>query len=763
MHVFGIRHHGPGCARSLRAALEELQPDVIVMEGPLDAESALPLASHHEIEPPVALLLYPKDQPRDSVLYPMTVFSPEWQALRWAQEHAVPVRLMDLPTSMRKAAESALDPPPALSSEDKPADEEPSNPSPEPQWRIDPISVLAEAAGYQDHELWWEEQIERRSDATGLFEAILEAMQAVREEFAETRTIDLIREAHMRKIIRKVKKEDFNNIAIICGAWHAPVLDEPSVLGKRDGMKIKDDNALLKGLKKSKTVATWIPWTHSRLSYLSGYGAGIHSPGWYAHVWESPEHAPVRWIASAARLLRAKDLDASSASVIEAKRLAETLAAIRELRTPGLTELNESILTVLCHGDDAPLRLIRRKLEVGDVLGKVPAETIAVPLAQDLAKLQKSLRMKPTTEIKIVDLDLREETGLRRSQLLHQLLILSIRWGKLEQSGGSMSTFREVWQLEWQPEFAISIIEANIWGNTVVEASTARAIQHSQDAPDLAAVTQVLDYAILGGLDDAIEPLLSELQNRAAIASDVIHLMQAVGPLARILRYSDVRGTQATQVEPILLRMFERIIVGLPLSCVALDDAAAEQILKGMQGAQEALDLLQHAGLQQEWTDRLAQFARDDGAVHGLIRGWSVRILLEKNLIAPEELQGLTRLALSPVVPTQQAAAWVSGLLSGSGLLLIHQDVIWHVFDHWLKGLNSDVFTELLPVLRRAFSSFSGPERRQMGDKVKRLPQVKLEHAASASAQAKPANIDERRARKVLPVLAHILGVDQDD
>ena len=42
LHLFGIRHHGPGCARSLRAALEELRPDVIVMEGPADAQEALP-------------------------------------------------------------------------------------------------------------------------------------------------------------------------------------------------------------------------------------------------------------------------------------------------------------------------------------------------------------------------------------------------------------------------------------------------------------------------------------------------------------------------------------------------------------------------------------------------------------------------------------------------------------------------------------------------------------------------------------------------
>ena len=112
LHLFGIRHHGPGCARSLRAALEELQPDVVVMEGPADALDALELAAHPEMKPPVAMLIYPPDEPARAVYFPLTVFSPEWQALQWASENKVPVRLMDLPQShhfaIAKTAEEEL-------------------------------------------------------------------------------------------------------------------------------------------------------------------------------------------------------------------------------------------------------------------------------------------------------------------------------------------------------------------------------------------------------------------------------------------------------------------------------------------------------------------------------------------------------------------------------------------------------------------------------------------------------------------------------
>ena len=49
--LFGIRHHGPGSARSLARALEALAPDLVLIEGPPEADDLLPLASHAGLEP----------------------------------------------------------------------------------------------------------------------------------------------------------------------------------------------------------------------------------------------------------------------------------------------------------------------------------------------------------------------------------------------------------------------------------------------------------------------------------------------------------------------------------------------------------------------------------------------------------------------------------------------------------------------------------------------------------------------------------------
>src|SRR5215207_8788221 len=97
VHVFGIRHHGPGSARSLGAALDALAPDVVLVEGPPDADALLALAGDAAMRPPVALLLYVPDEPRRAVYYPFAIFSPEWQALHFALTNGIPARFIDLP------------------------------------------------------------------------------------------------------------------------------------------------------------------------------------------------------------------------------------------------------------------------------------------------------------------------------------------------------------------------------------------------------------------------------------------------------------------------------------------------------------------------------------------------------------------------------------------------------------------------------------------------------------------------------------------
>ncbi|HEY2514241.1 MAG TPA: DUF5682 family protein [Polyangiaceae bacterium] len=749
VHVFGVRHHGPGSARAVRAALEELAPDLVLVEGPPDAQAVLPLLGHGEMKPPVALLVYASDAPSRAVFYPFAVFSPEWQALSYAVARGTPARFIDLP--MAHQLPGAKEEPEKAEHEgeaEETAEPETPEASAEAAIEDDPLGALAEAAGYTDRELWWEHQIEQRRDVRGVFEAILDAMGALRAGRPVRGAREGQREAFMRRSIRAAEKEGFARIAVVCGAWHAPAL-----VG---GVTAKSDDALLKGLPKTKVEATWIPWTYSRLSYRSGYGAGIASPGWYAHLWESPDRAPLRWVSRVARLLREADLDASSASVIETVRLADALAALRGLSMPGLSELGDAVQSVLCHGDAAPIAVIRSKLEIGDQLGEVPDETPAVPLQRDLSSWQKRLRLKPSTEIRILELDLRTENDRLRSSLFHRLALLGVPWATPEKvTGQKAGTFHERWSIVWRPELAVSLIEASIFGSTIEAASGAKVVKDAAEA-ELGILTSLLDAAILAELPSAVDHVLARVQEKAAVSGDVRALMEGLVPLARTARYGSVRETRAEPILKIIGGLFERIVVGLVGACASLDDDAAQAMLTSIARVHESLALLERAEEKEEWTGLLrALVARD--AIHGLVRGGACRLLVEQRTLEPAELERLARLALSPANPPAQAAAWAEGLLRGSALLLLHHDGVWLALDEWIASLPDEAFVEMLPLVRRAFAEFGPAERRQMAEKVKKL---RAGGGVARAAEPVRADLDPERAARVYPVLSTILGVE---
>ncbi|ATB32132.1 hypothetical protein MEBOL_005608 [Melittangium boletus DSM 14713] len=737
VHVLGVRHHGPGSARGVRGALEKLQPDVVLIEGPPEADELLALAAHAEMKPPVALLIYAAEEPSRAVFYPFAVFSPEWQAIQYAVTRSLPVRFIDLPQTHQ------LVPPEAEGT--------PLAPEPEDSPRVDPLGALARAAGHEDGERWWEHLIEQRQDAEGVFEAVLEAMSALREDEKEPPPREALREAHMRRCIRQAKKEGFQKIAVVCGAWHGPALAKPR--------PAREDDALLKGLPKTKVAATWVPWTYDRLGWRSGYGAGVDSPGWYAHLWLTPERPVSTWAARIAHLLRDEGLDASSASVIETVRLAEALAALRERNVVGLGELRDAALSVLCSGDATPLALIHQKLEVGTGLGEVPSDAPSVPLARDLAAQQKALRLAPSSEIKLQELDLRKDLDRNRSRLLHRLSLLDIPWGTLgDDARKTTGTFRETWRLQWQPVLAVNVVEASLFGNTVELAATGRVVARATDAAELSTLTALLEASLLAELPSAIDTVLSQVQAFSTRSADVPKLLEAFPALAQAVRYGSVRETPTGPILAIAEGLFERIVIGLPGACVSLDDDAARQRREQLRAMQAAVGLLENKAQGEEWAEALDGLVHRD-AVHGLIRGAALRLRLELGLVRNEDLSTLAQKALSPAVPPAEAAAWLEGLIAGNALLLLHRTELWAALDGWLCGLSREAFVEQLPLVRRAFSDFSAAERRAMAERIRDLARA----PTAERSEAKREELDQERVAKVLPVLSLLLGVKLDE
>jgi hypothetical protein len=734
--VYGIRHHGPGSARSVRAALAGQRPDVVLIEGPPEADDLVALAANPDMRPPVALLGYVPGEPRQAAFWPFAVFSPEWQAITYALDAGIPVRFCDLPAAHQLALKAARQVDGGQEDGEQP-----------PRRRADPVSELAAAAGYDDPERWWEDVVEH-VPGPAVFDALAEAISLLRADAGpgeEAGSRDAVREAHMRRVLRRTAREGFERIAVICGAWHVPAL--------RQMPSAASDDRLLRGLPKVKATMTWVPWTYGRLSYASGYGAGIRSPGWYDHLFSSPGQPVERWLTRAAAVLRDEGVPASSAHVIESVRLAGALAALRGRPLAGLEEVTEAAHAVLCEGSDLLVALIQRQLVVGERLGAVPPATPMVPLQRDLQDQQRHLKLRPEAGPRDYDLDLRKPTDLARSRLLYRLALLDVPWGSPQQGRTrNIGTFRESWQLTWRPELDLALIEASMWGSTVAAAATQRALSIAEGATALDELTALTEQCLLADLGDALPAVLAAVRDRAALDTDVTHLMAALPALVRAARYGDVRGTDPARLGEVATEMITRICAGLPAAVTSLDETAEQAIRERIDAVHSATGLLADTASRERWLDTLGRLAPRCPPV---ISGRLTRLLLDAGRVSADEADMRMSRALSAGVPAPAAAGWAEGFLAGSGLLLVHDGKLLALADGWLAGLTADAFTAVLPALRRTFGEFAPPERRAIGQKAALLDGSGRGPVVVADAGD---DLDQERAALAAGAAALILG-----
>lgn len=697
--LFGIRHHGPGSARRLVEALDALRPSTVLIEGPADASHLLPLLADPEMTPPVALLTYAEDEPARATFFPFADYSPEYQAVCWAVRHGADVRFIDLPAADRLGT----------CDDDEDAAEVASA---EDQIARDPIGVLATAAGYNDGESWWSDVIEENPAPGEIFAAVADAMTALRAETNSASRREAAREAHMRIGIADAARSSEGPVAVVCGAWHVPALAEHHSLAS--------DRSLLKGRSRSRIKATWAPWTSPRLARGSGYGAGVVAPGWFAHIWETPEgtYRETFWLARIAALLRDRGHPVSTASVIEAQRLGVALAALRNRPAPGFEELREAAIACLCGGERVMWDDIATELLIGSKVGSIPDSTPLAPLLEDLQRQQKATRLKPEALERPLTLDLRSESGLARSTLLHRLNALEVPWGRLTDAGRSRGTFRENWLLCWEPEYAVRLVENLIYGSTLAEAAAERLIETLRRQDDLGKLAALVRSAMIADLPRATEQGIELLERKAALTSDCASLLSALPPMADIVRYGEARAGTVEHLTALIPRIVIQAALALPYAARNLDTAAAGELRSQISAAESAIQLAQlDVDATSAWHDALRKLLQDTQASR-IVAGTAARILYEADLLNAEAAAELLGRMLSPGTPVGEAAGFFEGFLEGVAERLIHDAPLRDAVDRWLLALDSDAFTANLPLFRRVFAALDRMQRRRLMDAV---------------------------------------------
>ncbi len=701
---YGVRHHSPACAYFVEEFLSRAKPDVLLIEGPADLSGLIPQLCSPEVELPAAILAYTESTPVHTLLYPMAVFSPEYAAMRWAVRNGVEVRFCDLPSYC------------VLSTISDKSEESQESGSPSIYERL-------ESAAGMDNSSFWEycfEQCESFDDLT----AAVENYGRELRNFSEIAPHDLLREAYMRRIINECESaHPDGNIAVITGAFHTA--------GLKDVPYTERDKELTEHLTSVSSKATLMPYSYFLLSRRSGYGAGCKAPGYNELLWNCRRSGDIRessaeYLASIAAYQREHGYCCSTAEVIEAKRLADTLATMRGGKLPNLADLRDAAVTCLGHGSFSEISVACADIEIGTKIGSMPEGAVCTSVQEDFARQLKELKLQKYRKMSAeeLSLDLRENLrvksekaaflDLERSFFLHRLSFLKVSFCTQKPRPQDNATWAELWELRWTPQAEIEIVEASLKGDTIEQAAANAVSLKLSSADSVTDTAELLDAAFECGLTECVKTAVSSVQRQTSECSSAAEIGKALGTLSGILRFGSIRRLDAGDIPELMEKLFLRFCLCIPAG-ISCDKIAADQLSEAVSAVNDAC--IAHDFLDgTRFTNLLLDIA-DSNAASPFLSGFCCGILMERGLISTEKLSELISRKLSPGFAAD-GALWFEGFSKKNRRALISRLSVWEKLCSFTAELSDEDFKPVLVCLRRAFSEYTPAEKSDIAENI---------------------------------------------
>ncbi len=708
-NFFGIRHLSPAGAYYLRGFLDERKPRLVLVEGPSDFGDMLSDIVRGETKPPIAVLAYTKEAPVRTVLYPFAEYSPEYQAIQWCHKHQVECRFMDLPSETFLAI-------PESGMQETEGEE----------GRMNVYEQLDRKSGGDGHDTFWERVMEQAGSmeayhlgANSFGANIRSFTEGTENDWAET----ALREAYMRRQIRKAVDSGVEpqDIVVVTGSYHV------------EGLKNwRDADEDLSDMPKVGANHTLMPYSYYRLSTRAGYGAGNKAPAYYALLWEGlnrgePMYAVYSYLIRLAEYQRGKGNPVSSASVIEAVRLAMSLAQLRGGTIASLRDLRDAAETCLGEGSVSNIILATADTEIGTAIGALPDGVSRTSIQEDFYRQLKDLKLEKYRDITAQDLmlDLRENRrvsseksafiDLHRSFFLHRLRVIQVGFAQQQAVSQDNATWSEHWVVRWTPEAEIELVESALRGDTIDGAASFVMKERVENAGNMGDIALVIEDACCCGMEKAVSYATAALQRMAVDAASVEDLANTAQRLSVVVQYGNIRRIDAKPLEPILQQLFYRACLILEQACVC-DDAASKVIITAMEqlnSAELAHDFLDNA----EWIKVLDNISeRDD--LNTKLSGFAAAILLERGSMDTQQLRTEVSRRLSKGIPADLGAGWFEGLAMKNRYALIARLSLWESLNDYLDTLDDEEFKRALVFLRRAFADFSAAEKDQIAENL---------------------------------------------
>ncbi|HYF95336.1 MAG TPA: DUF5682 family protein [Symbiobacteriaceae bacterium] len=738
MLIFPVRHHSPTAALQVRTLIRKRRPRLVLVEGPADATPLIPLLLDRSTAPPVAVYAYRTGAAEvRAAFWPFCDYSPEYAALQAGQEVGAQLAFCDLPAAMTLAA----------GREEAGGSE---------YGRF--AAGLAEAAGYDSFEEFWETAFEQEAGQgtpEGYIEVLGDFGTKARALSAGDEHNDL-RERHMAATALNSGVAPAE-IAIVCGAAHA----------EKIAAAVTGGSAAFAALETATVEVVLVPYSFPRLSEQSGYGAGNRAPWFYQRVWElkGDYRAATRaTLAALAGRLRKQGHQASLAQTIDAYNLARTLAHMREKPAPGVDEVTEAATACFGQGRTTLVTDALRHVLIGETVGRVTHKVGKTPLQTEFYAEANRLRLPilDTPQQILVHLPVAAEA--EQSAFLHRLGVASIPFAREIESGlggrgrdaaggplEQLSRVREKWELQWRPETDAELVERTALGNTLAEVCGRVLNQRLAEAPHIDTGAEVLLKMALCEVTAGFDQALEQCEALAADSASFTALARAAYYLDGLISYGSARRLPAERLTALAERLFARAVLHLPAAAICGDEAAQEA-----DGALKSLyDLVARGAAAADVFWESVETVSRMVPAHPALRGLCLVLLELGGRLAPGALAAQIRYWLSATAEAPDNARLVAGLFSLHRSTLVRNRTLIGAVTEFLSDLSMEQLVPLLPVLRRNLGNLTAAERTYLAETLEAVLGL---GGGEASRTLRLSAIEEELLREADRAAAHTLA-----
>ena len=729
-----VRHHSPACAYHVDRTIEELRPDIILVEGPDNADSLIPVMVHDQTKAPFAIYYsyhdqsgrISEDKERYKCYYPFLDYSPELAAFRAGKRLGIRTAFIDLPYGDILAASREGK---GLRKEE----EEKSNYNDDYLLsRNDYLRQLCERTGLRSFDEFWEKYFElngMRDESKRWFDNLLVYCGLARENTPrESMEEDgcLAREAHMAKRIGEHARElagTGGTVLAVTGGFHTPGLrallageeEEARAEGKTGKSPEKDQGVYL------------MPYSMEAADALNGYASGMPFPGFYQKIWERAAESDVPYgdavldmVVASGKETRRREGYLSTYDEICACAMAKGLAELRGKREPGAYELQDAVLSSFVKGEynlasDTPMRILRR-LMTGNAVGALCPQADVPPILHDFRgecrrfglKITSTLESESTLSI------FSNPRHRQQSMFFNRMLYLDTAFAKKVKGPNlqlkkDRNLMREIWKYKWNAQVDAALIEVSVYGATIEEAAVSLVKEELERELGAKESALLLTRVFEMGLQGQLQTVFSRVHQLMLADTDFYSMAEALKSLMMMEELETLYGSGLEFGE--LISIGCRKLIGLLPSMTRIKDEDLDPCMNavkllyrvtGRQGAEgrerdDYYDVLEKMTLDGEINAGL------NGCVHGILYG-SGRETAEKiEMVCRGYLSG-TREQLFAT------AQFFRGLFFTARDLVFIGEQFLRMLDGFYGAVSEEEFLELLPKLRMAFAYFTPRE-----------------------------------------------------